>query len=114
MPRIPKPTTTLAYDRRMAGQKPVSSVDRSWRHLVLRSHPEPDEPALLEAPGLHDLALMTLASGAEQLERNLHGRWARADLRVGDAWFVPLAPTSWRWRSISDAPRSFICTSSAA
>ena len=31
--RIPKLTTTLAYDRYMAGQKLVSSVDRPWRHL---------------------------------------------------------------------------------
>ena len=62
MTRIPKLTTTLAYDRYMAGQKLVSSVNRPWRHLVLRSYLEPDEQALLEAPGLQDLTLMTLAS----------------------------------------------------
>lgn len=104
MARIPKLTTTLAYDRYMAGQKLVSSVDRPWRHLVLRSYLEPAEQELLEAPGLQDLTLMTLASGAEHLERNLNGRWERADLRVGDVWFVPPAPISWRWRSISDEP----------
>ena len=108
MARIPKLTTTLAYDRYMAGQKLVSSVDRPWRHLVLRSYLEPDEQALLEAPGLQDLTLMTLASGAEHLERNLNGRWESADLRVGDVWFVPPAPISWRWHSISEAPLSTV------
>jgi AraC family transcriptional regulator len=38
MARIPKLTTTLAYDSYMAGQRLVSSVDRAWRHLVLRSY----------------------------------------------------------------------------
>jgi AraC family transcriptional regulator len=102
--RIPKLTTTLAYDRYMAGQRLVSSVDRPWRHLVLRSYLEPAEQELLEAPGLQDLTLMTLASGAEHLERNLNGRWESADLRVGDVWFVPPAPISWRWRSTGDEP----------
>ncbi len=106
--RIPKLTTTLAYDRYMAGQKLVSSVDRPWRHLVLRSYLEPNEQELLEAPGLQDLTLMTLASGAEHLERNLNGRWESADLRVGDLWYVPSAPISWRWRSISDEPLSTV------
>jgi AraC family transcriptional regulator len=92
----------------MAGQKLVSSVDRPWRHLVLRSYLEPAEQELLEAPGLQDLTLMTLASGAEHLERNLNGRWESADLRVGDVWFVPPAPISWRWRSISDEPLSTV------
>ncbi|WP_208328536.1 AraC family transcriptional regulator [Paraburkholderia sp. BL6665CI2N2] len=108
MVRIPKLTTTLAYDRYMAGQKLVSSVDRPWRHLVLRSYLEPAEQELLEAPGLQDLTLMTLASGAEHLERNLDGRWESADLYMGDVWFVPPAPISWRWRSISDAPLSTV------
>ncbi|WP_408361860.1 helix-turn-helix domain-containing protein [Paraburkholderia sp. RL18-103-BIB-C] len=108
MARIPKLTTTLAYDRYMAGQRLVSSVDRAWRHLVLRSYLEPAEQELLEAPGLQDLTLMTLASGAEHLERNLHGRWESADLRVGDVWFVPPAPISWRWHSISDEPLSTV------
>ncbi|MFM0552084.1 AraC family transcriptional regulator [Paraburkholderia sediminicola] len=108
MARIPKLTTTLAYDRYMAGQKLVSSVDRPWRHLVLRSYLEPAEQELLEAPGLQDLTLMTLASGAEHLERNLNGRWESADLRQGDVWFVPPAPISWRWRSISDEPLSTV------
>nr|WP_193372827.1 AraC family transcriptional regulator [Paraburkholderia phytofirmans] len=108
MVRIPKLTTTLAYDRYMAGQKLVSSVNRPWRHLVLRSYLEPNEQELLEAPGLQDLTLMTLASGAEHLERNLNGRWESADLRVGDLWFVPPAPISWRWRSISDEPLSTV------
>ncbi|MFL9962959.1 AraC family transcriptional regulator [Paraburkholderia sediminicola] len=108
MARIPKLTTTLAYDRYMAGQRLVSSVDRAWRHLVLRSYLEPAEQELLEAPGLQDLTLMTLASGAEHLERNLHGRWESADLRVGDLWFVPPAPISWRWPSISDEPLSTV------
>ena len=106
--RIPKLTTTLAYDRYMAGQKLVSSVDRPWRHLVLRSYLEPDEQELLEAPGLQDLTLMTLASGAEHLERNLNGRWESAELRVGELWYVPPAPISWRWRSISDEPLSTV------
>ena len=48
MARIPKLTTTLAYDRYMAGEKLVSSVDRPWRHLVLRSYLEPAEQELLE------------------------------------------------------------------
>ena len=74
MARIPKLTTTLAYDRHMAGQRLVSSVDREWRHLVLRPYLEPVRQDLLEAPGLRDLTLMTLASGAEHLERNLDGR----------------------------------------
>ncbi|MFL9895004.1 AraC family transcriptional regulator [Paraburkholderia sp. RL17-381-BIF-C] len=108
MARIPKLTTTLAYDRYMAGEKLVSSVNRPWRHLVLRSYLEPAEQELLEAPGLQDLTLMTLASGAEHLERNLNGRWESADLRVGDVWFVPSAPISWRWRSISDEPLSTV------
>jgi AraC family transcriptional regulator len=108
MARIPKLTTTLAYDRYMAGQKLVSSVDRPWRHLVLRSYLEPAEQELLEAPGLQDLTLMTLASGAEHLERNLNGCWENADLRAGDVWFVPPAPISWRWRSISDEPLSTV------
>jgi AraC family transcriptional regulator len=108
MARIPKLTTTLAYDRYMAGEKLVSSVNRPWRHLVLRSYLEPAEQELLEAPGLQDLTLMTLASGAEHLERNLNGRWESADLRVGDVWFVPPAPISWRWRSISDEPLSTV------
>ncbi|MFM0238883.1 AraC family transcriptional regulator [Paraburkholderia phytofirmans] len=108
MVRIPKLTTTLAYDRYMAGQKLVSSVNRPWRHLVLRSYLEPNAQELLEAPGLQDLTLMTLASGAEHLERNLNGRWESADLRVGDLWFVPPAPVSWRWRSISDEPLSTV------
>jgi AraC family transcriptional regulator len=108
MTRIPKLTTTLAYDRYMAGQKLVSSVNRPWRHLVLRAYLEPDEQALLEAPGLQDLTLMTLASGAEHLERNLNGRWESADLRMGDVWFVPSAPISWRWHSISDEPLSTV------
>ncbi len=108
MTRIPKLTTTLAYDRYMAGQKLVSSVDRPWRHLVLRSYLEPDEQELLEAPGLQDLTLMTLASGAEHLERNVNGRWESAELRVGDVWYVPPAPVSWRWRSISDEPLSTV------
>ncbi|HEY4298883.1 MAG TPA: AraC family transcriptional regulator, partial [Paraburkholderia sp.] len=108
MARIPKLTTTLAYDRYMAGQKLVSSVDRQWRHLVLRSYLEPAEQELLEVPGLQDLTLMTLASGAEHLERNLNGRWESADLRVGDVWFVPSAPISWRWRSIDEAPLSTV------
>ena len=108
MAKIPKLTTTLAYDRYMAGQKLVSSVDRPWRHLVLRSYLEPDEQELLEAPGLQDVTLMTLGSGAEHLERNLDGRWERADLRVGAVWFVPPVPISWRWRSISDEPLSTV------
>jgi AraC family transcriptional regulator len=108
MTRIPKLTTTLAYERYMAGQKLVSSVDRPWRHLVLRSYLEPEEQELLEAPGLRDLTLMTLASGAEHLERNLNGRWESAELRVGDVWYVPPAPISWRWRSISDEPLSTV------
>jgi len=108
MARIPKLTTTLAYDRYMAGQKLVSSVDRPWRNLVLRSYLEPTEQELLEAPGLQDLTLMTLGSGAEHLERNLDGRWESADLRVGDVWFVPPVPISWRWRSISDEPLSTV------
>ena len=108
MARIPKLTTTLAYDRYMAGEKLVSSVDRPWRHLVLRSYLEPAEQELLEAPGLQDLTLMTLASGAEHLERNLDGRWESADLRMGDVWFVPPAPISWRWQSISDEPLSTV------
>lgn len=108
MAKIPKLTTTLAYDRYMAGQKLVSSVDRPWRHLVLRSYLEPAEQELLEAPGLQDVTLMTLGSGAEHLERNLNGRWESADLRVGDVWFVPPAPISWRWRSISDEPLSTV------
>jgi AraC family transcriptional regulator len=108
MARIPKLTTTLAYDRYMAGQKLVSSVDRPWRHLVLRSYLEPDQQPLLEAPGLRDLTLMTLASGAEHLERNLNGRWESAELRVGDVWFVPPAPISWRWHSISGEPLSTV------
>ncbi|MFM0076024.1 AraC family transcriptional regulator [Paraburkholderia sediminicola] len=108
MAKIPKLTTTLAYDRYMAGQKLVSSVDRPWRHLVLRSYLEPDELELLEAPGLQDVTLMTLGSGAEHLERNLDGRWESADLGVGDVWFVPPVPISWRWRSISDEPLSTV------
>jgi AraC family transcriptional regulator len=108
MARIPKLTTTLAYDRYMAGQRLVSSVDRPWRHLVLRSYLEPAEQELLEAPGLQDLTLMTLASGAEHLERNLNGRWERADMRVGDVWFVPSSPISWRWRSLGDEPLSTV------
>ncbi|CAE6728012.1 HTH-type transcriptional activator RhaS [Paraburkholderia domus] len=108
MARIPKLTTTLAYDRYMAGQKLVSSVDRPWRHLVLRSYLEPAEVELLEAPGLQDVTLMTLGSGAEHLERNLNGRWESADLRVGDVWFVPPVPISWRWRSLSDEPLSTV------
>lgn len=108
MARIPKLTTTLAYDRYMAGQKLVSSVDRPWRHLVLRSYLEPAEQELLEAPGLQDVTLMTLGSGAEHLERNLSGRWESADLRVGDVWFVPPVPISWRWHSISDEPLSTV------
>jgi AraC family transcriptional regulator len=75
---------------------------------VLRSYLEPAEQELLEAPGLQDLTLMTLASGAEHLERNLNGRWESADLRMGDVWFVPPAPISWRWRSISDEPLSTV------
>jgi AraC family transcriptional regulator len=106
MARIPKLTTTLAYDRYMAGQRLVSSVDREWRHLVLRSYLEPVRQDLLEAPGLRDFTLMTLASGAEHLERNLGGRWESADMRVNDLWFVPPAPISWRWHSISDEPLS--------
>ena len=51
---------------------------------------------------------MTLASGAEHLERNLNGRWESADLRMGDVWFVPPAPISWRWHSISDEPLSTV------
>jgi len=90
MARIPKLTTTLAYDRYMAGQKLVSSVDRPWRHLVLRSYLEPAEQELLEAPGLQDLTLMTLASGAEHLERNLNGRWERL-VRAARADLVALA-----------------------
>ncbi len=108
MARIPKLTTTLAYDRYMAGQKLVSSVNRPWRHLVLRSYLEPAEQELLEAPGLQDVTLMTLGSGAEHLERNLNGRWESADLRMGDVWFVPPAPISWRWHSISDEPLSTV------
>ena len=108
MARIPKLTTTLAYDRYLAGQKLVSSVDRPWRHLVLRSYLEPAEQALLETPGLQDVTLMTLGSGAEHLERNLNGRWESADLRMGDVWFVPPAPISWRWHSISDEPLSTV------
>ncbi|RDJ99516.1 helix-turn-helix domain-containing protein [Paraburkholderia lacunae] len=108
MARVPKLTTTLAYDRYMAGQKLVSSVERPWRNLVLRSYLEPNEQELLEAPGLQDLTLMTLASGAEHLERNLDGRWESADLRLGDVWFVPPVPISWRWRSISDEPLSTV------
>ena len=108
MARIPKLTTTLAYDRYMAGQKLVSSVERPWRHLVLRAYLEPVEQELLEAPGLQDLTLMTLGSGAEHLERNLNGRWESAELRVGDVWFVPPAPISWRWRSTSDEPLSTV------
>lgn len=108
MAGIPKLTTTLAYDRYMAGQKLVSSVGRPWRHLVLRSYLEPADQELLEAPGLQDFTLMTLASGAEHLERNLSGRWESADLRMGDVWFVPPAPISWRWRSISDEPLSTV------
>ncbi|SMG61367.1 AraC family transcriptional regulator [Paraburkholderia susongensis] len=108
MARIPKLTTTLAYDRYMAGQRLVSSVDREWRHLVLRSYLEPARQELLEAPGLRDLTLMTLASGAEHLERNLGGRWDSADMRVNDLWFVPPAPVSWRWHSISDEPLSTV------
>lgn len=108
MTRIPKLTTTLAYDRYMAGQKRVSSADRPWRHLVLRSYLEPEEQELLEAPGLRDLTLMTLASGAEHLERNLNGRWESAELRMGDVGYVPPAPFSWRWRSISDEPLSTV------
>ncbi|MGF6771637.1 AraC family transcriptional regulator [Paraburkholderia sp. GAS199] len=108
MARIPKQTTTLAYDRYMAGQKLVSSVDRRWRHVVLRSYLEPAERELLEAPGLQDVTLMTLASGAEHLERNLNGRWESANLRVGDVWFVPPAPISWRWHSIADEPLSTV------
>ncbi|MGF6605582.1 AraC family transcriptional regulator [Paraburkholderia sp. WSM4175] len=106
MARIPKLTTTLAYDRYMAGQRLVSSVDREWRHLVLRSYLEPVRQDLLEAPGLRDFTLMTLASGAEHLERNLGGAWESADMRVNDLWFVPPAPISWRWHSISDEPLS--------
>ncbi|MGF6837369.1 AraC family transcriptional regulator [Paraburkholderia youngii] len=106
MARIPKLTTTLAYDRYMAGQRLVSSVDREWRHLVLRSYLEPVRQDLLEAPGLRDFTLMTLASGAEHLERNLGGTWESADMRVNDLWFVPPTPISWRWHSISDEPLS--------
>ncbi|MBC8732702.1 helix-turn-helix domain-containing protein [Paraburkholderia sp. UCT2] len=106
MARIPKLTTTLAYDRYMAGQRLVSSVDREWRHLVLRSYLEPVRQDLLEAPGLRDFTLMTLASGAEHLERNLGGAWESADMRVNDLWFVPPTPISWRWHSISDEPLS--------
>ncbi len=40
MARIPKLTMTLAYDRYMAGQRLVSSVDRDWRYRVLRSYLE--------------------------------------------------------------------------
>ncbi|MFT4070248.1 helix-turn-helix domain-containing protein [Paraburkholderia sp.] len=108
MARIPKLTTTLAYDRYMAGQRLVSSVDREWRHLVLRSYLEPARQELLEAPGLRDFTLMTLASGAEHLERNLNGRWESADMRVNDLWFVPSAPISWRWHSIGDEPLSTV------
>jgi AraC family transcriptional regulator len=61
----------------------VSSVDRPWRHLVLRSYREPIEQELLEAPGLQDLTLMTPGSGAKHLERTLNGRWESADLRMG-------------------------------
>jgi AraC family transcriptional regulator len=108
MAKIPKLTTTLAYDRYMAGQKLVSSVNRPWRHLVLRSYLEPAEQELLEAPGLQDVTLMTLGSGAEHLERNVNGHWESADLRMGDVWFVPPVPISWRWRSISDEPLSTV------
>lgn len=108
MAKIPRLTTTLAYDRYMAGQKLVSSVDRPWRHLVLRSYLEPAEQELLEAPGLQDVTLMTLGSGAEHLERNVNGRWESAELRMGDVWFVPPVPISWRWRSISDEPLSTV------
>jgi len=51
---------------------------------------------------------MTLASGAENLERNPNGRWESADLRVNDLWFVPPAPISSRWESISDEPPSTV------
>jgi AraC family transcriptional regulator len=108
MAKVPRLTTTLAYDRYMAGQKLVSSVDRPWRHLVLRSYLEPAEQELLEAPGLQDVTLMTLGSGAEHLERNVNGHWESADLRMGDVWFVPPVPISWRWRSISDEPLSTV------
>ncbi|NML30290.1 helix-turn-helix domain-containing protein [Paraburkholderia antibiotica] len=106
MARIPRLTTTLAYDRYMAGERLVSSVDREWRHLVLRSYREPAAQDLLEAPGLRDLTLMTLASGAEHLERSLGGRWESADMRVNDLWCVPSMPVSWRWRAIGDEPLS--------
>ncbi len=75
---------------------------------MLRSYLEPARQELLEAPGLRDFTLMTLASGAEHLERNLNGRWESADLRVNDLWFVPPAPISWRWQSISDEPLSTV------
>jgi len=52
--------------------------------------------------------LMTLGSGAEHLERNVNGHWESADLRMGDVWFVPPVPISWRWRSISDEPLSTV------
>jgi AraC family transcriptional regulator len=59
---------------------------------VLRSYLEPARQELLEAPGLRDFTLMTLASGAGHLERNLNGRCESAGLRVNDLWFVPPAP----------------------
>ncbi|MFM0738203.1 hypothetical protein PQQ51_13255 [Paraburkholderia xenovorans] len=70
---------------------------RPWRNGVLRAYLEPAQQELLEAPGLQDITLMTLGSGAGHLERNLSGRWETVDLRVGDLWFVPPAPISWRW-----------------
>jgi len=76
--------------------------------VVLRAYLEPAQQELLEAPGLQDITLMTLGSGAEHLERNLNGRWETADLRVGDLWFVPSAPISWRWQSLGDEPLSTV------
>lgn len=104
---FPHSTSTLDFENYLPTSPILSSRERGWEHVMVRSYHEPSELEETSFPGGSDIYLVLVTSGYVQVdERKIHGPWTTYPIHEGD-WFLTPAdgePYMLRWKSLSSEP----------
>lgn len=94
-------TTSENYED-FISQPVVSSLNREWKHVIVRYYREPDEVDLRIVPSLADLHIVVVLSASLVVEQKSDDVWIKTPVNTGDVFIVPphMPTYKMRWKRL--------------
>jgi AraC family transcriptional regulator len=104
---IPQYTSIDDFENYLPTAPILSSKKAGWEGVMVRAYREPSDLEETFFPGVPDIYLVLVTSGAVQVdERKIHGSWITYPIQEGDWFLTPAGGEAYalRWKSLSTDP----------